>query len=358
MVFPLKLGVGVLIVMVVAVATVSVLQQPAIGRKPVAYVERRSLMGTWITLTVVADDKAAGKAHAAAGFERIAEIEKCLTSWSPDSELNVAMGKAAQGPVRISDDLFASLKAGCEWHGRTNGAFDITVSPLIGLWRRCGKEGRLPTGDELAAARARLGVDRIELDEDDRTVRLAKADAQVDLGGLGKGYCADEVVKLLKRRGVTSALVAVAGDIYPLGKRPDGSPWRVGVQDPRKPDSPQALLTVLQLSGKAVSTSGNYQRYVEIKGKRYSHIIDPRTGKTAESVPSVTVIGHDALTTDILGTALSVLGVKDGLALVESMPGIETMFVTLERDRKPHFVRSSGFAKYEARRAAGTDYRK
>jgi len=356
--FPGWLSVAAPTLVVAALVAAAVVRIPGRKAGPVSYVERRSLLGTRVTLTIAARDEAAGKEHAAAAFERIAEIEKRLTSWSPDSELNVALAKAVRGPVEISGDLFAALKAGVEWRGRTRGAFDITVSPLIALWRKCGKEDRLPTDAELSSARGRLGIDRIRLDEAARTVRLASGEVRADLGGLGKGYCADEVTKLLKGRGVRSALVAVAGDIFALGTRPDGKPWRVGVQDPRSPNSPQALLTVLELSDKAVSTSGNYERYVEIQGRRYSHIVDPRTGRTAESVPSVTVIGPDTLTTDILGTALSVLGVDEGLTLVESMPGVEAMFVTLEPGREPRFVRSSGFSRYEAQGAPGTDYRR
>ena len=189
-------------------------------------------------------------------------------------------------------------------------------------------------------------------------MRLPERGLRIDLGGLGKGYCADSVVRALRERNVNSALIAIAGDIYALGRRPDGAAWRIGVQDPRYPDDPSRQLTVLALTDKAVSTSGNYQRFVEIQGRRYSHIIDPRTGQAADNVPSVTVIGPDTLTTDILGTALSVMGVDEGLTLVETLPSVEAMFVVFDKGTNPLITRSSGFAAYEVGRDSETDYRK
>ena len=320
--------------------------------------ESRSLLGTYVTITVGAQDNPKARAHLGAAFDRIAALERTLSARRPDSELSLALEKAKQEPAPVSDDLYRALAAGVAWRERSRGAFDITVGPLLNLWRICGKENRLPAAGELERARDLLGADAILLDEPARTVRLLKDTVAVDLGGLGKGFCADEVRKLLERRGVKRALIAVAGDIYALGRKPDGSPWRVGVQDPRKPNDPRALMTVLLLSDKAVSTSGNYQRYVEISGKRYSHIVDPRTGLTAENVPSVTVIGPDTLTTDVLGTTLSVLGVEEGLAMVEALPDIEALFITFDEQDRPTFFRSGGFAAYEAGANGGADYRK
>lgn len=319
--------------------------------------ERRTLLGTWVTLKVVAD-RAAAREHLAAGFQRIAALERCLSAHDRDSELSRVMRTAARKRVQVSEDLFAALQAAATWNRRSQGAFDITVAPLLDLWRRCGRENRLPKPEEIAHARGRLGAAKILLDPGARTVRLQRPDLRLDLGGLGKGYCADAVAQVFRRRGVTGALIAIAGDISALGRRPDGEPWHIGIQDPRHPETPMALITVLALSDRAVSTSGNYQRFVEIGGRRYSHIVDPRTGRTAESVPSVTVVGPDTLTTDILGTVLSVLGTEAGMNLVESLPTIEAMFVTFPSPTRTHIMRSSGFAAYEITGTRHTDYRK
>jgi len=318
----------------------------------------RIMLGTDVTVTVVSSGQASAKANMEAAFARIAALEKCLSAHTKDSELSRAVRSSVHEPVSISPDLFAALSAGAAWHKRTKGTFDITIGPLLSLWKKCGKENRLPSDKEIEEAKSRMGVPEIVLDPAARTIRLSGRSLQIDLGGLGKGFCADEAAKTLRKRGVDAALVAVAGDIYALGSRPDGTPWSVGVQDPRDPNNRKALLTTLYLTDWAVSTSGNYQRFVTIQGQRYSHIVDPRTGRPADAVPSVTVVGPNTLTTDILGTALSILGVEDGLAMVEDMPGIEALFVTVGANKQLHLTRSRGFARYEMPNADKSDSRK
>ncbi len=328
------------------------------GKTQASLTLTRQLLGTWVSITVVAADEKTSEAHIEAAFDRIAELDRLMSTYKEDSELSRVNRRAGEGPVAVSEDLFAAISAGVKWCRLSHGAFDIAVSPLLDLWRTCARADRLPTQEEIAALQPLFGAGRIELDAGARSVKFPVEGMRLDLGGLGKGYCADEVVELLKERGVRKALVAVAGDVYALGTRQDGLPWRVGVQDPRRPDSRSALLTVLELSDMAVSTSGNYQRYVEIQGRRYSHIVDPRTGKTADRVPSVTVIARDTLISDILGTALSVLGVEEGIEFVEEMPSVEALFVTIEDPEQPQFVRSSGFARYETASRHEPDYLK
>ena len=310
--------------------------------------ETRALLDTDVTITVVAQNEAAARRHIEAGFDLMTRLQQVLNAYAEDSELSRLNAAAGGGAVKVSDDLFDAIRAGVQWHSRTRGAFDITVMPLVRLWRTCGRENRLPTAAELAQARALLGADRIELSEPERTVRLPVAGMTLDLGGLAKGYIVDAVARLYQCRGVTQALIAASGDILALGRRPDGTPWRVGIQDPRHPDSSKNLLRVLRLSDRAVSTSGNYQRHVTIGGERHSHIVDPRTGQTADAVPSVTVAGSSALATDILGTALSVLGVDEGLTLLATMPGAAALFVQLDERSEPKLTRSPGFAALEA----------
>ena len=336
-----RYGAGGVIVAALVVAAV-------LTSRPVVPVSaERLMMGATVSITVLAESRAAGAAHLTAAFDRLSLLERAMSATLPDSELSRVNARAARAPVEVSERLFRAIGAGVAWHERTGGAFDITVSPLLALWRRSAQANRLPTRAELAAARGLLGADGIELDAGRRSVRFPAEGMRIHLGGLGKGFCADEVAALLRERGVRNAIIRVAGDIYTLGRRRGGLPWRVGVQDPRQPDSPEAMLTVLELSDMAVSTSGNYQRFVTIDGRRYSHIIDPRTGLAADDVPGVTVIGETTLSTDILGTALSVLGVSDGLRLIESLPGVEAMFVGFAEDGALRLTRSSGFSRYE-----------
>ena len=318
-------------------------------------------------ITLVTTDEARQRELLATAFDRIAEIERALSTQQPVESLAVERPEfelarvnehAASQAVAVSEDLFAAVQAGVEWRERSLGAFDITISPLLQHWRRCAGANRLPTDKELARLRTLVGVERIAVDPAARTIRFPAPGMHIDLGGLGKGFCVREVVKTLQQHGVSNALVAVGGDIYALGNRPGGGPWRIGVRDPRQPESPSAILTTVALTNRAVSTSGNYERFVTIQGQRYSHIIDPRTGRAADNVPSVTVIGLDTVTTDVLGTALSVLGVEEGLRLVESMPEVEALFVTFDDKNRPCLTRSAGFARYEAKTTRDTDYRK
>jgi len=328
------------------------------SRRQAAFSATRPMLGTIVSVTVGAHDRDTASAHLKAAFDRVAELEKALSAQDEQAEL-ARLNRAAGGePVTVSEDLYRAIAAGVAWHKRSRGCFDIAVGPLIRLWKSRGRENRLPTEEEIARARSLCGANRVALDKTKRSVRIPLKGMQLHLGGLGKGYCADTVAALLKSRGVTSALLVMSGDIYALGKRPDGAPWRIGIQDPRRPDDPSALITMVQLHDAAVSTSGNYRRYVMIGDRKYSHIVDPRTGLTAESVPSVTVIGPDALTTDILGTALSVMGTKEGLQFVESYPGVEALFINFDARDKPVFTRSSGFAAYEVKEKRAPDYRR
>jgi thiamine biosynthesis lipoprotein len=264
-----------------------------------------------------------------------------------DSELNRLNNLPVDQKLITTDELWNAINTGKIWNTKTLGVFDITAGPLIEMWKAAGKNNLLPSDQEIKTALSGIGVDKIILSQPDSSV-LKKAEISIDLGGLGKGFTADNITALLKSHSETSALIAMSGDISALGKRPDGRPWRVGIQDPRFPENPDALVTIVELTDMAVSTSGNYRRFVEINGRRYSHIVDPRTGFTAENVPSVSVIGPDALTTDIMDTALSVLGVKEGLKLVESMKGVEALFMEVNNAGELILTRSSGFAHYEA----------
>ncbi|MGE4487925.1 MAG: FAD:protein FMN transferase [Kiritimatiellales bacterium] len=313
-----------------------------------AGIETRSweAMGTIVSLSLCEADQNRKEALFKQAIHRVDDIEKILSSYIPTSELSRLNGLPVGEKMHVSRELRDAVSAGKSWYGKTGGAFDITIDPLIRLWKKAGEIQKVPTETELKAVRDEMGVDKLVLCKDDLVI-MKKAAVEINAGGLGKGFTADDIACLLQKCGVTSALIAMAGDVHVLGFRPDGRLWHVGVQDPRYPDNPDAVVTAVQLSDMAISTSGNYRRFVTIAGKQYSHIIDPRTGHTAENAPSVTVIGPNTLTTDILGTALSVLGVEEGLKLVESMNGIEALFITVDASDKLTLTRSRGFSGYE-----------
>ncbi len=303
-------------------------------------------MGTQISISLCGDDKNKQDVLFDEIEGRVNHLEKILSSHMPDSELNRLNHLPVNQKMIISDELWDAINSGMKWNPVTLGTFDIAAGPIIKMWKSAGKNRLLPSDQEIKRALENIGVEKIILEESDSTI-LKKAPISIDLGGLGKGFTADNIISLLKGHGETSALVAMSGDIRALGHRPDGKPWRVGIQDPRFPENPEALVTVVELTDMAVSTSGNYRRYVEINGSHYSHIVDPRTGLTAENVPSVSVIGPDTITTDIMGTALSVLGVNEGLKLVESMKGVEALFMEVNDAGELILTRSSGYDKYE-----------
>ncbi len=312
-------------------------------------IETRSweAMGTIINISLCEKERNKQEALFDEIEDRINLLDTILSSHLPDSELNKLNNLPVNQKRGISKELWDAVSAGKDWNRRTLGSFDITIGPLIQMWKAAEKAQKVPTDVEIGSALKKRGVEKIVLEQPGSTV-FKTDEVSIDLGGLGKGFTADNIIELIRKHGEVSALIAMSGDIRALGHRPDGRPWRVGIQDPRFPDNFNALVTVVEIIDMAVSTSGNYRRYVEINGRHFSHIVDPRTGLTAEKVPSVSVIGPDTLTTDIMGTALSVLGVKEGMKLVESMEGVEALFMEVDDTGELILTRSSGFGQYEA----------
>jgi len=204
----------------------------------------------------------------------------------------------------------------------SGGVFDVTIGPLVVLWQMRLKEGKVPTDQDIAGVRPLVNYRNIVIDRKALTLFLKRKGMIMDLGGM-KGYIADQVADLLRRRGINNALIALAGDIWALGHREDGKPWRIGVQHPREKDK---TLTVLELSDKYVCTSGDYERFVIKEKKRYHHIIDPRTGKPSAGVISVTLVGSQGAVIDPLAKVPFILGPEEGLKIVRKF-GAEAIIV-------------------------------
>ena len=221
--------------------------------------------------------------------------------------------------MRVSEELFFVLKEAEGLAVRSGGAFDVTCGPVVRLWRRARRQHELPAPGRLAAAVELVGYQHVRLDAKARTVQLLKAGMQLDLGGIAKGYAGDEALRELERNGIRQALVAGGGDIV-VGESPPDSPgWTIGIAALEAGE--RGAENFLVLDHAAASTSGDAEQFVEIGGKRYSHILDPRTGKPVEGRSSVTVVARRGITADSLATAVSVLGPERGLALVESVEG-------------------------------------
>ncbi|MGE3821738.1 MAG: FAD:protein FMN transferase, partial [Isosphaeraceae bacterium] len=208
---------------------------------------------------------------------------------------------------------------------RSGGAFDVTVGPAVRQWRRARRDRKMPTVENLARARALTSSDFLTLDPESRSVRLEKPGMKLDLGGIAKGWASDEALKVLKRHGIESALVAGAGDVVVGGPPPGKDGWVVGVAPLENPDAtPERYFSLRDV---AISTSGDAERFVEIEGKRYSHIVDPRTALGVINRASVTIISREGATSDALATAVYALGPEKGLALVEETPGASCLIV-------------------------------
>lgn len=304
-------------------------------------------MGTLVRVTVYTPDEQTAKAAFRAAFDRIRDLDAILSDYQPDSELNRIPKTAVNRAVRVSEDLFAVLRASQDLAEATGGAFDVTQAPVIQLWREARRTGRVPDAATLRDAATRAGFRKLHLNAQQRTVRFDRADMALDVGGLGKGYAASEAIEVLEALGVRSALVAVSGDLAFSDAPPGERGWRVGVHsgDPAVVGVPR----VLELTNAAVSTAGRREQHADIGGRRYSHIIDPSSAMGLVDDITVTVVAPHGLEADGLDTAASVLGAGRGLALIESHPHAAALII--ERTSAGTRVRqSSAFVKLTARR--------
>ena len=302
----------------------------------------REKMSTLVTITVFARSPKRAEKAIQTAFERMDHVIALVDRHRPDSE--VSRLAASKEPMPLSDETWRLLETAKAMSQRTGGAFDVTVGPLLVLWKQCAKAERLPSEAELKQARSRVGSEHVELA--DGSARLAKEGMKVDLGGVAKGYAVDAAVATLRQQGIRSALVNAGGDMAMLGPRPGAPGWLIGVQDPRGPDDPPELVCTLQLPACAVATSGSYQRYVEIEGKRLSHIVDPRTGWPCARVPSVTIVARsNATVADMWATAASVLSPEESIRLIDDDDDLEALLVTVEPSGELSFTMSKGFAQ-------------
>lgn len=302
------------------VITVALCGDPRLERFEFA----ETLMATRFRVVLYAPDKPSAERAAKAAFARAAELDGIMSDYKPSSELMRLCAKAGGGPVPVSSDLFAVLERSQHFARLTGGAFDATVGPVVRLWRRTRRMKVLPEPAALAAARELVGFDKLSLNSCNRTVALAKPGMKLDLGGIAKGYAADAMQAVLRQHGVTRALVAAGGDIVVTDAPPDTVGWRVGITALGEEDKAAPTLV---LANAAVSTSGDAEQSVEIAGKRYAHVVDPKTGLGLGERFQVTVVAKNGTASDALATGLSVMGAERGLKLVTALDGVSARFV-------------------------------
>ncbi len=290
------------------------------------FAETQEHMGTKFELVVFTTTEDQAAQAFKVGFDRIAELNALMSDYVAESELScLSRTSPTVSPVQVSKDLFSVLDSAQRLSHKTEGAFDITVGPLTKLWRRARRRDEFPDPQLLHAARDATGFRKLVLDRTKQTAQLQVPNMRLDLGGIAKGYAADEALKAISNRSITRALVNAGGDIVAGDAPPDQSGWRVGVAS-RERDQPP--IEFLRAANQAVATSGDVWQHIDFDGIRYSHILDPRTGIGLTTQSNVTVVAPSGMDADSLASAVSVLGVDQGLKLIESLPNTEALILT------------------------------
>jgi thiamine biosynthesis lipoprotein len=291
---------------------------------PVCHEESRETMGCTGTVRVCGSEAAGLPAVVGAALDELDRIDRLMSHYRRDSPLSRLNREAATAPVAVDPELLDFLAECLRRSRESDGAFDVTVGPLMKAWGFFRGDGRVPGTEELGQVLERVGYRHVVLDRAAGTVRFDRPGVELDLGGIAKGYAVDRVVDLLRRRGVASALVNLGGSsVYGLGAPPGGEAWEVGVVDPADPA--KTALTV-RLRDRALSVSGGYARFFEEDGVRYAHILDPRTGRPVRGVLSVAVLTARATDGDALGDVLFVQGLDGSRAFLERSHGAEALF--------------------------------
>lgn len=294
-------------------------------------IEQRHMLHTFVEIKAYGDNATAG---IAAAFDEMERVNRLLNNYDNTSEISSINRNAGGAAVPVSPETAEVLQAAVMIGKSSKGAHDVTVGPLLKLWgfaqEEPGLEGAVPDAAEIRAAKARVDYRALQLlaqtvnGKKLYSARLAKAGMWIDMGSLSKGYCADRAIAVLKQYGIQSALVAAGGTICTIGRKPDGSAWKVAVRHPRKEDE---IMTFVPLENASISTSGDYERFYMKNSKRLGHIIDPHTGKPVERMQSVSVIGATGLETDSIDTTIFVLGPEKGLSLIAAWPGTSALLV-------------------------------
>lgn len=283
--------------------------------------EYRYLMGTSVEVEAYGGDEPTRRSAIAEAFGAIAEVDRLMSNYRGDSELSLVNRRAALDAVTVSDPMFSVLQAAAHVSRQSNGAFDITVGPLVRLWGFHDKTPHVPSRTELAAVRPLVGYRNVILDADHRTVRFTRPGTELDLGGIAKGFAVELAAGVLRRHGL-DGFIDAGGNQYLLGVPAGKHLWTVGVKNP---DAPGQLLGVVDTEETSVSTSANYANFLVADGRRYGHLLDPRTLEPSSAAEGVTIFARDGTLADAMSKAVFVLGPAAGLALVDSMPGVSAL---------------------------------
>ena len=310
-------------------------------------------MGTVFETTIYAPDKYIAEKTFNKVFQEINRLDYLMSNYKKESVLSELNRNASAEPTNCNKELASVIEQSLQYSDITDGAFDITIGPLMKKWGFFKKKGRIPGKEELESALESVSYKSIIIEEKTikslaknpgtvKTVFFKNPGTQIDLGGIGKGYAVDRAISVLKQNGINSALINFAGNIYTFGTPPGKDSWVIGLQHPRESEG---ILGTFEIKDKAVSTSGDYENFFTIEGKRYSHIIDPRTGNPVKGIVSVTIVTGNATRADALSTGIFVLGLTKGIELIEQLSDVEGIIVYEDADSKLSTKTSSGMRK-------------
>jgi len=316
----------------------------------------RLVMGTFAHLKAIAKDPGTAKKCIETAFAEIEKVDELMSDYKSDSEISEVNRDGFERAVKVSKSTYEVLQRSVEFSKLTGGAFDVTVGPLVDLWRSAAEANSTPSDAELREARSKVGYEKLMLDANEMSVRFAVEGMRIDLGGIAKGYAIDRAIEAMQKSGAAGGMVDIGGDVRCFGVAPAArDSWLVGLQDPGKTVEGiggSVLLLKLKLVSGAVATSGDYQQFILIQGKRHSHIIDRKTAAGAQGLSSVTIIANSATDADALATAVSVMGAEKGLALIETIPDTEAILISPQPKPVPskvegyELIKTSGAKKY------------
>ena len=342
-----KIGSVIVVVFVACLIVVAIFFSAGPGKHVELDSGHQMIMGTFARAVVIAKDSdAAGKCIESA-FTQINKVDDLMSDYKSDSEISSVNRDGFKKAFQLSQSTYEVLQRSIEFSKRTDGAFDVTVGPLVELFRKAKKKQVLPNQDEIAAAKSKVGFEKLKLDGRNRTLQFTVEGMQLDVGGIAKGYAVDKTVETMQTHGAIGGMVDLGGDIRCFGAPFKGRDhWVIGLQNPNivEDSAGSGVLLKLKITNGAIATSGDYQQFIIIEGKRRSHIIDRKTGTSTEGLSSVTIIADNATNADALATAVSVMGYEKGLELIENIPGTEAILITSEPEFK--LIKTSGAEMY------------
>ncbi|WP_229719269.1 FAD:protein FMN transferase [Winogradskyella schleiferi] len=288
------------------------------------YKRTLKLMGSRFDITVIANDSVDANKYIDTAVTEITRIEKLISSWDVHSQTSAINKNAGIKPIKVDTELFQLIERAISISKLTDGAFDISYASMDRIWNFDGSMTEMPSEDEINASVSKVGFQNIILNKENNTVFLKLEGMKIGFGAIGKGYAADKAKALLMAKGVSSGIINASGDMNTWGKQPNGSEWKVAITNPMAKNKVFALLPI---TDGAVVTSGNYEKYVNLNGKRYTHIIDPRTGYPSSGIISVTVFAPKAELADALATSVFVMGKETGLDRINQLPKVECIII-------------------------------